>query len=84
MHLNLSPLPLSLPLPQAANEAKGANARTKELTAWKRNVCNRACFVNLCYTSYSFTSRVGSVSEISNHQDIALGQPSTPHTCGPR
>ena len=33
---------------QAAEEAKGANARTKELTAWKRNVCNRACFVKLC------------------------------------
>ena len=29
---------------QAATEAKGANARTKEFTAWKRNVCNRACF----------------------------------------
>ena len=33
---------------QAAKEAKGANARTKELTGWKRNVCNRACFVKLC------------------------------------
>ena len=33
---------------QAAKEAKGANARTKELTAWKRNVCNRACFVKSC------------------------------------
>ena len=27
-------------LVQAANEAKGANARAKELTAWKRNMCN--------------------------------------------
>ena len=33
---------------QAAKAAKGANAQTKELTAWKRNVCNRACFVKLC------------------------------------
>ena len=25
---------------QAAKEAKGANARAKDLTVWKRNVCN--------------------------------------------
>ena len=58
-------------LMQAAKEAEGANARTKKLTAWKRNVCNRACFVNreIMLTSYSFTSRVGSLSKISNHQD---------------
>ena len=32
---------------QVAKEAKGTNART-EFAAWKRNVCNRACFVKLC------------------------------------
>ena len=36
-------------LVQAAKEAKGANARTNELTAWKRNACKRLCFVKLCF-----------------------------------
>ena len=64
---------------QAAEEAKGANARTKELTAWKRNVCNRACFVKLCLlpTPLLHGSEAGSVSLLRGVTQLLphLGQP---------